>query len=454
MPLQTSGPISMADIMAELGLPAGTTMDLNDPRIRNLGKPGSGPSGQISFQDFYGKSTAIEITISSSTQNKQMGAEILAAKASAAKIIIPAGVTISSSDAGIPAISFEGVPASTVIELVNHGIIHGKGGAGGTGGGVTGVTAYDGWHGQQGGTAIQNGAGRLTIKNYGTVTAGGGGGGGGGALWKNTPYGAAACAGGGGGGGQGFFGFGGGGGSTSDGHAGNGSAGSTGSDFLQGHGGSGGRISVGSGVVTGGSGGKGGVYASDGDSGSAGIGTNHQTSGGWGGLAGWASYGPDSTRIIWDTVGTRNGPVFVSKNVPIQRLTAQTTKSFVSASNKYATVPPHATPEWITAGVISTAAAPAGKVVNRVEVMGVRTDRYHYSNRPLTSKPWTHFRLKFELTETGSNMGRIRVALSGERITSFKTTDIWPDLQYKLHYSDGTSSDFVKVIIDFTATVS
>lgn len=50
--LQSSGPITMAQVAAELGISA-SGLSLGDSRVRNLAKR---PSGSISFADLYGKS--------------------------------------------------------------------------------------------------------------------------------------------------------------------------------------------------------------------------------------------------------------------------------------------------------------------------------------------------------------------------------------------------------------
>lgn len=64
MTLPASGPISMSDIAAELGISA-QGLSLGDSRVRALaGKP----SGPISFSDLYGKSaTTLSVTLSTSS---------------------------------------------------------------------------------------------------------------------------------------------------------------------------------------------------------------------------------------------------------------------------------------------------------------------------------------------------------------------------------------------------
>jgi len=53
MTLPTSGTIKMSNIMAELGITANTTTNVNNSSLRNLAKK---PSGTIKWSDFYGKS--------------------------------------------------------------------------------------------------------------------------------------------------------------------------------------------------------------------------------------------------------------------------------------------------------------------------------------------------------------------------------------------------------------
>jgi len=123
-------------------------------------------------------------------------------------ITIAAGVVITATSAGNPALDLTGFPGTSVVNITNLGYILGRGGDGGKGGeiGGAGATITDwtnGSKGRVGGTALKGpGAGvtvNLTNAN-GFIWGGGGGGGGAGAQKGGSP-----CSdnGGGGGGGAG-----------------------------------------------------------------------------------------------------------------------------------------------------------------------------------------------------------------------------------------------------------
>lgn len=141
----------------------------------------------------------------SSVQNYNVRSEALAAGWDGvlpliARIIIPAGITISSSSTTMPALSFGGAyPAGSSASLIvaATAMICGAGGYGGDGG-----QPYSaGGPGSNGGTAVLTSV-QLTIDNLGTIAGGGGGGGGGaGAFTPGTGGNPDALAGGGGGGG-------------------------------------------------------------------------------------------------------------------------------------------------------------------------------------------------------------------------------------------------------------
>jgi len=92
------------------------------------------------------------------------------------KVIINPGVTITSSNANIPALNISGFNSNSEILLINDGSIIGAGGNG-----ATGSTYGQGFvnSAQDGGTAV-NCTNRVTIRNNGYMAGGGGGGGQGG----------------------------------------------------------------------------------------------------------------------------------------------------------------------------------------------------------------------------------------------------------------------------------
>ena len=95
------------------------------------------------------------------------------------KVIIPAGVTVGSSDPAKAVITVAGFKSRDRVIIDNRGVIIGAGGISGAGG--VNYTV-NGSSGGQGGTAIytQN---QLTVINNGYIYGGGGGGGGGGGFF-------------------------------------------------------------------------------------------------------------------------------------------------------------------------------------------------------------------------------------------------------------------------------
>lgn len=153
---------------------------------------------------FGGSGFFFERTLSS-VQNYDVRSEALTAgwdgvQPLIARIIVPAGVTISSSNPYSAAISFAGsFPSGSSASLLvaATATISGGGGFGGSGG----TSGDAGGIGGDGGTAVFTSL-QLTIDNLGTIAAGGGGGGGGaGAFTYGTGGNPDAFAGGGGGGG-------------------------------------------------------------------------------------------------------------------------------------------------------------------------------------------------------------------------------------------------------------
>jgi len=187
-------------------------------------------------------------------------------------VVSSSATTLYAFDTGV------GFPASSMLKLVNNGLIVGRGGDGGEGGGGTGYNNFHGYPGKNGGGAIHAQA-QLTVINNGTI-AGGGGGGGGGSTAEDWSYGGS-----GGGGGAG---------GSSGGVRGRaafsyGIAGQPGSLTVPGNGG-GGTIP----------GGKGGGY------GAAGLqGNSADESGGAGGAGGPCVVG--NSNITWNVPGNRYG---------------------------------------------------------------------------------------------------------------------------------------------------
>ncbi len=337
MALQTSGPISLADIQTEFG--GSNPISLSEyygggTYVPAGANPGIATSGAINMNSFYGGVAATVLTISSNVNNYDIGAQAIAAggdKSTPVILTINAGVTVGSTSSSTPAMyTGTGWGSGTTINITNNGSIVGvsgsntsgsaSGGNGGRGGGHTpnAVSAVAGGAGSSGsggsadaannggnafehsqtsdnnllvifdtaGTRIGGSAGTKTI--YG----GGGGGGGGGTnsgWWSN--YKMQFSTGGGGGGGRGTTGGSGGLGGpiTSFPHRTYtaGSSGGSGTSSNYGSGGAGGSNYG----VTAGAGGRGGSLGSSGVGGVtiSGIGNVPAASGGSGGANGSAS---------------------------------------------------------------------------------------------------------------------------------------------------------------------
>jgi hypothetical protein len=289
MTLPASGAISFNDINVELGVSGTTQASLNQASYRTLAGV---PSGAISLSDFYGKANAFAFTISSNQTNANL--RTLAVNAGwnqSTKVVatIGSGVQISSTSTGTPALTVNGsFPGG--VELINSGVIVGRGGAGGSGSYVGGIGgAENAEPGAGGGTALAVSV-ALSLNNANTIS-GGGGGGGGGSL--RDVYQTGQGGGGGGGGGNGF-GPGGPGGFFDV----NGSAGSTGGQLTGGSGGAGGEENG----AVGGAGGAGGSNAASGSTGGDG-----NWSPGAGGAGGNAITG--NSNITYIATGTRYGGI-------------------------------------------------------------------------------------------------------------------------------------------------
>lgn len=203
MTMVSSGPISLGgnattgglnqSINIELGQSATATISLNDSNVRALlGKA----SGAISLSDAYGKANQFAFTISSNQSNANLRTLAINAgwnQSSQLVATIGAGVYISGSNTGTPALTVSGSFPNGVL-LTNNGFIIGMGGAGGKG-------AHNSVAGGTGGTALSVSS-AITITNNGTIGGGGGGGQGGAASYVADACGSATVLGPGGGGGR------------------------------------------------------------------------------------------------------------------------------------------------------------------------------------------------------------------------------------------------------------
>lgn len=102
-------------------------------------------------------------------------------------VIINPGVQIFSTSTGIPAFNLGNPYTGKRVNIINYGIIRGKGGAGGGGGSAGDYYANNGGAGAAGGTAlyVRQANKNVYIDNRGQINGGGGGGGGGGAVVWN-----------------------------------------------------------------------------------------------------------------------------------------------------------------------------------------------------------------------------------------------------------------------------
>jgi hypothetical protein len=198
MALPVSGAISFNAINVELGVSGTTQASLNQASYRTLAGV---PSGAISLSDFYGKANEFAFTISSNQTNANLRTLAVNAgwnQSTKVKATIGSGVEISSTSTGTPALTVNGsFPGG--VELINSGIIVGRGGNGGRGGWDVGFNDPNGLNGGAGGTALAVSV-ALSLNNA-NIISGGGGGGGGGSLGDAD---AGQNGGGGGGGGGGF----------------------------------------------------------------------------------------------------------------------------------------------------------------------------------------------------------------------------------------------------------
>lgn len=289
MTLPASGAISMSQVNTELGLSSTATISLNDSAVRTLFGKGS---GAIAMSDGYGKANQFAFTVSSNTANLDVRAAAVAAGWNGtSKVIctINSGVYVYSNSTGSYACTISGSFPNGV-QLINSGVIVGRGGNGGNGGNSgsgTGGTA-----GAAGGPALYAST-AVTIQNNGSINGGGGGGGGGPYNYFSKAIGGYLNSGGGGGGGIGIS-SGGSPGTSSYGFPA--SAGTAGTLTAAGPGGAGGNRDN---TAESGRGGAGGGYGS---AGSASVGSFKAGGGGGAAVVGNAN-------ISWAATGTRNGSI-------------------------------------------------------------------------------------------------------------------------------------------------
>ncbi len=191
MALQTSGAISLQDIEDEFG--GSHPISINEYYDAASGIPAS---GEISFDDFYGKSSEVVVNASNATNVVLSSVFGSAWTTSTPKTYnVPSGVTIGATSTSNAAIQVSsGLVGTLVINVV--GSVLAAGGSGGSGspgshfGGSWPGQNGPGGSGGNGGTAISvvsNGSG-LTINNTGQISGGGGGGGGGGNGVNSDTY--------------------------------------------------------------------------------------------------------------------------------------------------------------------------------------------------------------------------------------------------------------------------
>ena len=239
MALQSSGPISLANVNTELGVASTTTRSLNDAAVRTLFGVAS---GAISMSSGYGKSNraAISYTFSSSTADASLNLSGLGGYVAGKTdftVTINSGVYLYATTTAGYGLNLSGATTGDTVTIVNNGFIMGQGGTGSN-------VGLPGNAPDVGGPALNIATGiGVTINNTnGSAYIGGGGGGG---NWGPS------------GGGGGGAGGGAGGGSSASGNPGGGAGGGIGSSggngtstTSNGAGGGGGRVFPGAGGVS------------------------------------------------------------------------------------------------------------------------------------------------------------------------------------------------------------
>jgi hypothetical protein len=319
MALNSSGPISLAGTTAGVSIEIenggnGTTqISLNDTAVRSLAGV---PSGAITMPtDFYGKSNAFTLSITSDQVNANLRSlAVTAGWNQTTQVIatIDSGIYVYSNSTGTPGLTINGTFPGGV-SLTNNGYITGMGGSGGYGAPV----GSGGQGGFSGGLALSVSS-AVTINNASGVIAGGGGGGGGGGSFADQinysgkgappPSVGPGWAGGGGGGGQtGRSNSSGGaiGGGTSGQRSRTPQPGNSGTNSGAGSGGIGAAAPNSSYYA--GQGGNGGSWGSSGSGGQSAIPYSYNWPSGGSGAAGAAVTG--NSNITWTNTGTRYGGI-------------------------------------------------------------------------------------------------------------------------------------------------
>lgn len=196
MALQTSGTISFSEVRDEF-------QDSNPVSMSEFYSADDGlpASGVFKLSNFYGKRLVYRHYVTSNKTNYDLRSDALAGGWDGLiplLVTINSGVIISGDTAAnsTPALNISGsFPQG--LELVNNGVIVGRGGYGGYGGPIY----ANAQPGQAGGRAMLISS-PVQLTNNGTIAGGGGGGGGGACGGDRTSYGGS-----GGGGGRSSYGF-------------------------------------------------------------------------------------------------------------------------------------------------------------------------------------------------------------------------------------------------------
>ena len=159
MALQSSGQISLQDIMTELGISGQTA--LNDSDVRALINKSAG--AQMSISEWYGASSGVTLSVN--------GLQLVASSFidSGGTLIIDSGIYVWSDNPLTAGLTVD-IPCT----IVNKGFIMGKGGEGGRG--RYGKNASTSQAGNPGGPGISITSTGVTIKNESYIGGGGGGG--------------------------------------------------------------------------------------------------------------------------------------------------------------------------------------------------------------------------------------------------------------------------------------
>lgn len=263
MTIKPSGELGLYEIDAAFSLGKDLASYRGVAWWKDDGSSGSFSLSGISFYEFYSKRKDAPEPPTIKTNQVELNLRTWAINNgwdgySAAVVKINSGVVISSTNINKAALTIDGSWPNG-LQLINYGIIIGKGGTGGT---SPTDTSSNGTAGTSGGLGITLGC-AVTISNYGIIGGGGGGGGSGG--YDATLVGSLGPGGGGGGAGFGAAGLG------VYGQLATGSNGTAGSASAGGAGGAGGHWTYGNNYSDGGRGGDGGGPGASGGGGAAGM---------------------------------------------------------------------------------------------------------------------------------------------------------------------------------------